>query len=107
MTPEHIGPYRIEHTLGRGGMGVVYAAWDERLRRRVALKPPLPEVVGDSRRQGRIRREAQAIAHLDHAAIVQIYDLLETPGGDWIVMQYVDGPTLAQRLRRGPLHPAE
>jgi serine/threonine-protein kinase len=106
MAPGHIGPYRIERTLGRGGMGVVYAAWDERLRRRVALKQLLPEAV-DSRHRERFRREAQAIARLDHAAIVQIYDFLETPDGDWIVMQYVDGPSLAERLRRGPLPPAE
>jgi serine/threonine-protein kinase len=107
MMPERIGPYRIERMLGRGGMGVVYAAWDERLRRRVALKRLLPEVVGDSRRRERVRREARSIARLDHAAIVQIYDLLETGEGDWIVMQYIDGPTLADRLRHGPLPPAE
>jgi serine/threonine-protein kinase len=107
MAPDRIGPYRIERTLGRGGMGVVYAAWDERLHRRVALKHLLPEVVGDRRRRERIRREAQAIARLDHAAIVQIHDLLETQEGDWIVMQYVEGPTLSQRLQRGPLPPAE
>jgi tetratricopeptide (TPR) repeat protein len=107
MLPERIGPYRLERTLGRGGMGIVYAAWDERLRRRVALKRLLPEVVGDSHRRERVRREARSIARLDHAAIVQIYDLLETGEGDWIVMQYIEGPTLAERLRRGPLSPAE
>ncbi|HVR98448.1 MAG TPA: protein kinase [Thermoanaerobaculia bacterium] len=106
MTPERIGPYRVERTLGRGGMGVVYAAWDERLRRRVALKHLHPEKVGDGRRRERIRREARTIARLDHPAIVQIYDLLETGEGDWIVMQYIDGPTLTERLRHGPLPPA-
>ncbi|HYN20632.1 MAG TPA: protein kinase [Thermoanaerobaculia bacterium] len=105
MMPERIGPYRLERTLGRGGMGVVYAAWDERLRRRVALKRLLPEVVGDSRRRERVRREARSIARLDHAAIVQIYDLLETAEGDWIVMQYIEGSSLAERLRLGPLPP--
>lgn len=104
--PERIGPYRIERMLGRGGMGVVYAAWDERLGRRVALKHLLPETANDSRRRERIRREARTIARLDHPAIVQIYDLLETGEGDWIVLQYVEGPTLAQRLRHGPLPPA-
>ncbi len=103
MTPEHVGPYRLEGKLGRGGMGVVYAAWDERLRRRVALKQLLPEVMGDPRRRERMRREARAIARLDHPAIVQIHDLLETAEGDWIVMQYVEGPTLAKRLERGHL----
>ncbi len=105
VMPERIGPYRLERTLGRGGMGVVYAAWDERLRRRVALKRLLPEVVGDSRRRERVRREARSVARLDHPAIVQIYDLLETAEGDWIVMQYIEGSTLAERLRQGPLPP--
>lgn len=105
--PERIGPYRIERTLGRGGMGIVYAAWDERLHRRVALKHLLPEVVGDRVRRERIRREAQTIARLDHAAIVQVYDLLERREGDWIVMQYVDGASLASRLRHGPQSIAE
>ncbi|MFL6198982.1 MAG: protein kinase domain-containing protein [Thermoanaerobaculia bacterium] len=106
MMPERIGPYRLERTLGRGGMGVVYAAWDERLRRRVALKRLLPELVGDSRRRERVRREARSIARLDHPAIVQIYDLVEIAEGDWIVMQYIEGSSLAERLRLGPLPPA-
>jgi len=104
MEPERIGPYRLERKLGTGGMGVVYAAWDERLDRRVALKQIRPEVAGDLLRQ-RFRREARAVAQLDHPAIVRIYDLLETAAGDWLVLQYVEGPTLAQRLREGPLPP--
>ncbi|HSS79309.1 MAG TPA: protein kinase [Thermoanaerobaculia bacterium] len=104
MEPERIGPYRLERKLGAGGMGVVYAAWDERLERRVALKQIRPEVAGDLLRQ-RFRREARAVAQLDHPAIVRIHDLLETPDGDWLVLQYVEGPTLAQRLREGPLPP--
>jgi eukaryotic-like serine/threonine-protein kinase len=102
MEPERIGPYRLERKLGAGGMGVVYAAWDERLDRRVALKQIRPEVAGDLLRQ-RFRREARAVAQLDHPSIVRIHDLLETPDGDWLVLQYVEGPTLAQRLREGPL----
>lgn len=107
MMPERIGPYRLERTLGRGGMGVVYAGWDERLHRRVALKHVLPELAGDSRRRERLHREARMIARLDHSAIVQVYDLLESGEGDWIVMQYVEGQTLAERLRHGPLPPAQ
>jgi len=106
MEPERIGPYRLERKLGTGGMGVVYAAWDERLDRRVALKQIRPEVAGDLLRQ-RFRREARAVAQLDHPAIVRIYDLLETAAGDWLVLQYVEGPTLAQRLREGPLPPEQ
>jgi hypothetical protein len=106
MEPERIGPYRLERKLGAGGMGVVYAAWDERLDRRVALKQIRPEVAGDLLRR-RFRREARAVAQLDHPSIVRIHDLLETPAGDWLVLQYVEGPTLAQRLREGPLPPAQ
>ncbi len=86
-------------------MGIVYAAHDERLGRRVALKQLLPESAHDAHRRERFRREARAIARLDHPGVVQIYDLLETPDGDWIVMQYVAGPTLAKRLRQGPMPP--
>lgn len=104
MEPDRVGPYRVERKLGAGGMGVVYAAWDERLDRRVALKQIRPGVAGDLLRE-RFRREARAVAQLDHPAIVRIHDLLETPDGDWLVLQYVEGVTLAQRLREGPLPP--
>ena len=107
MEPERIGPYRLERKLGIGGMGVVYAAWDDRLDRRVALKQIRPEMAGDPLRRERFRREARAVAQLDHPAIVRIHDLLETPDGDWLVLQYVEGPTLAQRLRQGPLPPEQ
>src|SRR5258706_3027128 len=107
MEPERIGPYRREGKLGAGGMGVVYAAWDERLDRRVALKQIRPELAGDPLRRERFRREARAVAMLDHPAIVRIHDLLETPEGDWLVLQYVEGTTLAQRLRQGPLPPEQ
>lgn len=99
MTVERIGPYRVEHRLGGGGMGLVYSAWDERLERRVALKQLRPERGDDPARRQQLRREARMSARLDHPAIVQVYDLLESADGDWIVMQYVAGPTLAQRLR--------
>lgn len=105
MEPERIGPYRLERKLGAGGMGVVYAAWDERLERRVALKQIRSEIAGDGLRE-RFRREARAVAQLDHPSIVRIHDLLETPAGDWLVLQFVDGTTLAQRLREGALPPA-
>jgi Flp pilus assembly protein TadD len=104
MQPERVGPYRLERKLGTGGMGVVYAAWDERLDRRVALKQIRPEIAGDLPRE-RFRREARAMARLDHPSIVRIHDLLETPDAAWLVLQYVEGPTLAQRLREGPLPP--
>ena len=99
MEPERIGPYRLERKLGAGGMGVVYAAWDERLDRRVVLKQIRPGVARG------LRREARAVAQLDHPAVVCIHELLETPDGDWLVLQYVEGTTLAQRLRDGLLPP--
>src|SRR5580693_4948658 len=106
MEPRRIGPYRLERRLGNGGMGVVYAAWDERLERRVALKQIRPELAGDALRRERLRREARAVAQLDHPAIVRIHDLLETPEGDWLVLQYVEGPTLAELRGEGPLPPS-
>lgn len=107
MELQRVGPYRVERTLGAGGMGVVYAAWDERLERRVALKQIRPEAAGDPQRRERFRREARAVARLDHPNVVRIHDLLETPEGDWLVLQYVEGPTLAERLRQGPLAPEQ
>ncbi|HEX4496096.1 MAG TPA: protein kinase [Thermoanaerobaculia bacterium] len=107
MEPQRVGPYRLERKIGAGGMGVVYAAWDERLERRVALKQIRPEGADDPRRRERFRREARAVAKLDHPAVVRIHDLLETPEGDWLVLQFVEGITLAERLRQGPLPPSQ
>ncbi|MFL6194735.1 MAG: protein kinase domain-containing protein [Thermoanaerobaculia bacterium] len=100
---ETIGPYRIEGRLGAGGMGEVYRAWDSRLERRVAIKLIRPEAAGSERARERFRREARAAAGLSHPAIVQIFDILETPDGDAIVMELVEGETLARRLDGGPL----
>ena len=85
--PTRIGPYRITGTLGRGGMGTVYEAWDERLDRRVAIKYVRPEKTGSARARTRFRREARAIAGLNHPAIVQIFDLLDTDRGEAIVLE--------------------
>lgn len=82
-------------------MGEVWRAWDERLKRRVALK----RVQGDhdAMARERFRREAEAGARLSHAAIVQVYDILEEPSGDWLVMELVEGGTLRHRLAQNPL----
>lgn len=103
MDPERIGPYRLEGRLGAGGMGVVYAAWDERLERRVAVKRVRPEGADDPRLCERLRREARAAARISHPAVVQVFDLVEGEDGDWIVLEHVEGRTLADRLRDGPL----
>ena len=102
-TPDRIGPYRLGEPLGAGGMGVVYLAWDERLGRRVAVKHVRPELADEARRQRRLRREARAVAQISHPAVVQVHDIVEADDGDWIVMEYVAGKTLARLLRDGPL----
>lgn len=95
--PASIGPYRVEHRLGRGGMGEVYAGYDDRLDRPVALKRVRP---GPGQH---LQREARAVARLHHPAIVQVHDWVETDDGDWMVMELVEGASLRELLRRGPL----
>ena len=99
-----IGPYRVKALLGRGGMGEVHLAWDERLRRHVAIKRIRPKALGVTREQRiRLRREARAAAGLSHPAIVQIHDLLATGDGDYIVMEHVEGERVTTFLSRGAL----
>ena len=98
-----LGPYRLEQLLGQGGMGVVYRAWDERLERAVAVKQVRRGAAADLRARRRFQREARAAAQLSHPAVVHVYDVVATDDGDWIVMELVEGETLAQRLRGGPL----
>jgi predicted Ser/Thr protein kinase len=105
LTPgERIGTFLIEGEIGRGGMGVVYRAQDERLNRKVAVKAlsPLIDRPGDEARQ-RLRREAQAAAALSHECVATVY-ALEERGGDWfIVSELVEGQTLRDRLQYGPV----
>ncbi len=105
--PDVIGPYRLEDQLGAGGMGEVYRAWDERLERWVAVKHIHPQAAGDAKIRRRLRREARAVASLNHPAIVQIYDILETDQGDWIVMELVEGQTLFSLVREKKLSLAQ
>src|SRR5262247_17453 len=94
---ERVGPYRIETPLGTGGMGTVWRAWDERLRRQVAVKQVLAGSVPRARE--RLFREARAAARLNHPAIVQVYDLVEHDDGEWIVLELVSGRTLHNLLK--------
>ena len=105
--PERIGAYRLESPLGRGGMGEVFLAWDERLERAVAIKRIRADAFVQSQQRERFRREARMAARLSHASIVQVHDLVSEESGDAIVMEYVEGPTLAERFLRGPLSTAE
>lgn len=101
--PERVGPYRIESRLGVGGMGAVYRAYDQRLERTVAIKHVHPDTAEDSRARERLRREARAVASLNHPAIVQIFDIVEMDDGDWIVMELVDGETVHRLVEQGQL----
>ncbi|HEX3552918.1 MAG TPA: protein kinase [Thermoanaerobaculia bacterium] len=101
--PERIGSYRVLGRLGRGGMGEVFLAWDDRLRRKVAIKRIRGDAETSPALRQRLLREARAAASLSHAAIVHVFDLLTDDEGDCIVMEYVEGRTLGARLSEGPL----
>jgi serine/threonine-protein kinase len=104
---EHIGIYRVERPIGRGGMGEVFLAWDDRLERRVAIKRIRKDAGLSAEQRERFRREARLAARLSHSAVVQIYDLVSGDADDAIVMEYVEGRTLAERLADGPLEIGE
>ncbi|MBI3694479.1 MAG: serine/threonine-protein kinase [Acidobacteria bacterium] len=102
-----LGPYEIVAPLGAGGMGEVYRARDARLGRDVALKV-LPEVFAkDAERMARFEREAQMLASLNHPNIAALYGLEESGGVRALVMELVEGPTLAERIESGPIPPDE
>jgi eukaryotic-like serine/threonine-protein kinase len=98
-----LGPYEISGNLGEGGMGEVYRATDTKLKREVAIKV-LPEAfTQDAERLARFEREAQVLAQLHHPHIASIFGLEESSGIRALVMELVEGPTLAERLKDGPL----
>lgn len=98
-----LGPYEVIASIGSGGMGVVYKARDTRLNRVVAIKTLPSEHKTDPDRGRRFEREAQAIAALAHPHICVLYDVGSHDGADYLVMEYLEGETLANRLRQGPL----
>ena len=98
-----IGPYEITALIGAGGMGEVYRARDQRLGRDVALKVLPPEVVSDADRLMRFRREAQVLASLNHPHIGAIYGFEDSGETHALVLEFVDGPTLADRIAQGPI----
>src|SRR5499427_5363499 len=101
-----LGPYEILAPLGAGGMGEVYRARDTKLGRDVALKV-LPEAFArDAERMARFRREAQVLASLNHPNIATIHGLEESNGNCALVMELVEGPTLAERIGRRALTPS-
>jgi tetratricopeptide (TPR) repeat protein len=100
MIGETISHYRIIEKLGRGGMGEVYLAEDERLGRKVAIKFLPPEVATNENARQRLLREAQTAATLDHPNICAIYEVGQEGGYSFIVLQYIEGETLAARIKR-------
>jgi serine/threonine protein kinase len=100
---DRIGPYEIASLTGRGGMGEVYRARDTRLDRTVAVKLLSPDVVDGIARRERFEREARAVSSLNHPNICSLYDVGEQDDTPFLVMEYVEGETLAERLVRGAL----
>src|SRR5882762_7259178 len=98
-----VGIYEVLAPLGAGGMGEVYRARDTRLGRDVAIKALPPAFDADPARLSRFRREAQTLASLNHPNIAAIYGLEEAAGTPHLVLEFVEGETLAARLMRGPL----
>ena len=107
LVGKHVGSYHVLEEIGRGGMGIVYAAEDERLRRTVALKALTPEYTRDPLRRERLTREARAAAALSHPAIATIFALEDIDGELYIVSELVRGRTLREELRDGPLPPSQ
>jgi len=98
-----LGPYRILAPLGRGGMGEVYHAADDRLGRSVAIKVLPAEFAADSDRRARFEREARAIAAINHPNICGVYDVGREGDVGFLVMELLEGESLADRLRRGAM----
>ncbi|HEY1468247.1 MAG TPA: protein kinase [Candidatus Acidoferrum sp.] len=98
-----LGPYEITAPLGAGGMGEVYRARDMRLERTVAVKILPASLSSDPVRKQRFEREAKAISSLNHPHICVLYDVGQQDGVDYLVMECVEGETLAKRLEKGPL----
>src|SRR5712692_9500886 len=102
-TGAKLGPYEILSALGAGGMGEVYRARDTRLERTVAIKILPPHLSGDATLRQRFEREAKAVSSLNHPHICALYDIGSQDGTEYLVMEYLEGETLAQRLETGPL----
>src|SRR5256885_5779554 len=98
-----LGPYEIESPLGAGGMGEVYRARDTRLDRIVAIKILPSHLSENPEAKQRFDREARTISSLNHPNICSLYDVGHQDGIDYLVMEYLEGESLADRLRKGPL----
>jgi serine/threonine protein kinase/Tol biopolymer transport system component len=102
MDPTTIGSYALIRELGRGGMGVVYLATDTRLDRQVAIKALPPHLASNRDRLTRLQREAKVLASLNHPNIAAIYGLEQADGREYLVLEFIEGETLATRLAQRP-----
>lgn len=105
MVGQEVGPYKIVSLLGQGGMGAVYLAENRRVNKRVALKFLSSEYLTDNWAKRQLIKEAQAVARLDHPNICAVYDFEEIGEHSFIVMQYIEGHTLSDLIRRKSLKP--
>ena len=103
MVGRQLGPYTVLGPLGAGGMGEVYRARDSKLGREVAIKILPPQFMADAERRARFAREARIVATLNHPHIGAIYGVEEADGVTALVLELVEGPTLAEQLKRGAL----
>ena len=103
MHPATIGPFQILRELGRGGMGEVFLARDTRLDRQVAIKALPAHLAQDADRLARFQREAKVLASLNHPGIGAIYGLEEANGHQYLILEFVEGETLADRLSRAAI----
>jgi len=100
---QSLGPYEIVEKIGEGGMGAVYRARDTRLNRSVAIKLLPEELTAHPKLRERLTREARAISALSHPNICALYDIGHQDGFDYLVMEFLEGETLADRIARGPI----
>ncbi len=103
MELQHIGRYDIKSLIGQGGMSAVYLGYDPRSQREVAIKVLPPYYLHSTKFRERFEREAYMIALLEHPAIVPVYDMGEEDGQPYIVMRYMSGGSLADKLKKGPI----
>lgn len=103
LSGRRLAGYDVGQLVGAGGMGEVYRARDSKLNRDVAIKILLAAVATDAERLARFRREAQVLASLNHQNIAHIHGIEEGEAGPFLVMEFVGGPTLADRVAQGPI----
>jgi len=99
--PLRISHYRLQHSLGAGGMGEVFAAFDETLKRRVAIKAVQSHRLISAETKARFLREAQILSRLDHPHICRVYDYITERGRDWLVLELIDGKSLRTAMEAG------